>query len=439
VKLEYNHSGRQFFFLTLTVAGHEAILSRLVDEKTRPVPTEIGKVVKAALLALHLANEAVTVSDFVIMPDHFHFIMIVDYGRDKTASPLYLAHRLLDAVEWYLERTGALAPPNPACGGVGFWVGRPEPRGVAVGETIREVMATFIREAIAAETAAWRRGEKPLEPRRVFNRDCYIELSFDSRQLKAVRRYIKLNPARALWKLRHPDRFRRVEIPAEKLLGGLGRWNGRGFAPNPGTPNPVAPNAAGRFAPKPGAPNPVAPNPGATNPEVGGEGAGRSPVHSRIIHAMGDITLLGSPFFLHVRLTLKKTVAEHEAAISEIVAEAQRGKIPVSGFISPGEREALRRLKATPGARFVKLLPHEPRTRRRLEPAQGLAGCAVRQAVASRTAAALRPFGRRLAGDRRRALAASQRQPRDAADIFARHAPRSIGSSRVSPQLSRDE
>jgi len=29
----------------------------------------------------------------------------------------------------------------------------------------------------------------------------------------------------------------------------------------------------------------------------------------------------------------------------------------VSGFISPGEREALRRLKAEPRARFIKLLP----------------------------------------------------------------------------------
>ena len=241
------------------------------------------------------------------MPDHFHFIMIVDYGRDKTASPLYLAHRLLDAVEWYLERTGL----------------RPEPRGTAVDEISREAMATLIREAIAAEAAAWRCGEKRSEPRRVFNRDCYIELSFDSRQLKAVRRYIKLNPARTLWKLRHPDRFRRVEIPAEKLLGSL---TGNGFKPTAG--------------------------------EAALGGSGQSPVHSSVFHAMGDITLLGSPFFFHVRLTLKKTVAEHEAAIAEIVEQARRGRIPISGFISPGEREALRRLKVTPGARFVKLLPH---------------------------------------------------------------------------------
>ena len=72
---------------------------------------------------------------------------------------------------------------------------------------------------------------------------------------------------------------------------------------------------------------------------------------------MGDIGLLGSPFLLHVRLTLKKTVTEHAAAIDEIVEKAKRGYIPVSGFISPGEKEVLRRLKAEPRVRFVKLVP----------------------------------------------------------------------------------
>ena len=110
MRLGYSHSGRQFFFLTLTVAGREKILSRLVDAQSRPALSEAGEVVKAALLALHRVNAAVTVSDFVIMPDHFHFIMIVDYGRDRLASPLYLAHRLLDAVEWQLEGTGRSTP-----------------------------------------------------------------------------------------------------------------------------------------------------------------------------------------------------------------------------------------------------------------------------------------------------------------------------------------
>lgn len=363
MKLDYSHSGRQFFFLTLTVAGREKILSRLVDAQSLSALSEAGEVVKAALLALHRVNAAVTVSDFVIMPDHFHFIMIVDYGRDRLASPLYLAHRLLDAVEWQLEGTGR----------------DPEPRSAAGGAALRDKMAGLISEAIRAERAAWRAGEPRAVPRRVFDRDCYIELSFDSRQLAAIRRYIKLNPARAIWKQRHPDRFRRVEVPIERVFG----WKGRGEAPNPEARQSAGPEA------RRGLDNE------ATGAAVGaGWGSGLCPVPCRVLHALGDLTLLGSPFFFHVRLTLKKTVAEHEAAIAEIVAEAHRGRIPVSGFISPGEREALRRLKATPGARFVKLLPHalppryDPSAEDSREIAAGrlllLSGCPDTSAIASR-------------------------------------------------------
>ena len=141
-------------------------------------------------------------------------------------------------------------------------------------------------------------GAAPVRSGLRFNRRAYIELSFDSRQLKAIRRYIKLNPARAIWKRDHPDRFHRFGNIGHSILDPARHWS-----------------------------------------------------------AIGNLTLLGSPFLFHVRLTLKKTVAEHEAAIAEIVARAERGEVPVSGFISPGEVEALRRLKATPNARFVKLLP----------------------------------------------------------------------------------
>ena len=72
---------------------------------------------------------------------------------------------------------------------------------------------------------------------------------------------------------------------------------------------------------------------------------------------MGNLTLLGSPFLIHARLTLKKSLAEHEPAITKLVEKARRGAVIVSGFISPGETELLKRLKATPNARFVKMLP----------------------------------------------------------------------------------
>ena len=318
MKLAFSHSGRQFFFITLVVAERREVLSRVVDERSRPELTRLGEVVQFALRAFHRVWPAVTVSDFVIMPDHLHFLLIVDYGKDATFSPLFAAHRLADAVEAVAERTGDTPEPPK-----GEKVDRETKR--AIDERKIAFMAARLREAIAAANAAATRGELKVEkglhfgekvgggaalaggagaaaPVRtvVFARDCYIELSFDSRQLKAVRHYIKLNPARRLWKLHHPDLFVcHRAIRAARLMA-------------------LAP---------------------------------------RQFDGLGDLTLLGSPFLFHVRLTLKKTVAEHEAAIVEIVEKAKSGAVPVSGFISPGEKEALRRLKGEPAARFIKLLP----------------------------------------------------------------------------------
>ena len=343
MRLDYAKGGLQFFFVTLASAERRAVFSRLVSEGGRPELLDMGELARAALRAVHRVWPAVTVSDYVIMPDHLHFLLIVNYDYDKSIGPLFIAHRVADAVEMAvargLERTGARAPAPPAT-----------PPSIATqpsSATTRTpsppatpLLATRAPAKLAEQRAAEMEGllkasveaanvvaaagglavEKGLHfgaivggagaraPVRsvVFARDCYIELSFDARQLKAIRHYIKLNPARALWKLRHPDLFLcHRAIKARRLA-------------------PLAPMS---------------------------------------FDGVGALPLLGSPFLFHVRLTLKKTVAEHAAAIEEIVEKARHGMVPVSGFISPGEKEALRRLKAEPRARFVKLLPYTLPTR----------------------------------------------------------------------------
>ena len=324
MKLEVHRNGTKLFFITFAMKGRRPILSRLVDEKSRPELLPLGELVKAAIRALHLVRAAIGTSDYVIMPDHVHFIMVVDYLRDRIASPLWLVHRLMDAVEMAVaagwgKPTGTCSPRTPAGAQAGGLM-LPTP----------EIMAAYLRTA--CDAADWAAGygaslgcsgaaasgkgaaiggagaAAPVgSPPMLFERSPYIELAFDPRQLKAARRYIRLNPARSLWKLRHPDRFQRLILPWHKVM-----------RQPAGTPPPAAPAT---------------------------------------FHAMGNALLLASPFLFHVRLTLKKSVAEHEAAIAEIIERARHGHIPVSGFISPGEKEALRRLKAEPRTRFIKLLP----------------------------------------------------------------------------------
>ena len=376
MKMQYHHAGKQFFFITVAIEGRwrggyagkgrgrcprtpddgpdplpmapeplPGALSRLVDEKSRPALLPRGEAVKAALCALHGAFPCATVSDFVIMPDHVHFLLIVDYARAPGFSPLWATHRLLDATEMLWGKDGGSAPepptlpPNPrqrtAPGMDGGAAPEPpkeapNPRqsaapgkdGGAAPEPLNAAAAAALAAAVALARqqhgrltiANTERGlvgpvsfqqwgaiggsgaEPPSLPR--WDRRCYIEISFDAAQLKAIRHYIRLNPARALWKARHPDRFIRYSGIRHAILDPSRHWDG-----------------------------------------------------------MGNLTLLGSPFLYHVRLTMRKTAEEHAAEIADIVANAERGMVPVCGFISPGEKELLRRLKASPVARFVKTVP----------------------------------------------------------------------------------
>ncbi len=288
MKLNFAHHGLQFFFVTVGVEGRRPILSRLVDEKQRPALLPLGEMLKAALVAMHGAFPAATISDFIIMPDHFHFLLIANYEKDRGFNPLWATHRLLDVVEaaWAeREGTGPLAAPNPALGSASRRMGSVSAPNPAHGN----IVFYFARGGSGAQ---------PPSVPPLFERSPYIELSFDSRQLKTIRRYIKLNPARASWKRRHPERFTRFTNLKHPILDPSRRWD-----------------------------------------------------------AMGNPLLLSSPFLVHVRLTMKKTAEEHAAEIEAILAKARCGAIPVSGFISPGEKELLRRLKAEPRARFVKMTP----------------------------------------------------------------------------------
>lgn len=287
MKMQFHHSGRQFFFVTLALENRTPILSRLVGERQRPALLPHGETVKTLLASMHAAFPCVTVSDFVIMPEHVHFLLIVDYAANPSFSPLWGAHRLMDAA----ERAWSLFPPG------GDTTVPPLSRDQAVALLANAAdRARLDRGHLTlAETASRRCSGLP-HPR--WERHAWVDLSFDSRQLSAIRRYIRLNPARALWKARHPDRFIRFAGIRHPVLDATRRWD-----------------------------------------------------------AMGDPTLLSSPFLAHVRLTLRKSAEEHAAAIEAIVDRARRGGIPVCGFMSPGEKALLRRLKDEPRARFVKTVP----------------------------------------------------------------------------------
>ena len=317
MNLHFAHHGLQFFFITLCVAGRRRILSRLIDEKSRPELTPSGECVVALWKHLHALNPALTASNSVVMPDHVHLLLIVNYDRDPAFRPLVFIHWFMEETERMMAATNGGCTPaplpsamrndyDPSAGARGR---QPRIEDEALPAGARGRQPRIEDEALPAgargrqpriEDEALPAGARGRQPPSfaIWDRSFWLDLSFSSRQLKAIRRYIRLNPARALWKMRHPDRFLRHANIRHPVLAA-----------------------------------------------------------NRIWDAVGNLTLLGSPFLFPVRLTRKKTLEEHAAAIDEIVEKAKRGMIPVSGFLSPGEKEVLRRLKAESHARFIKMRP----------------------------------------------------------------------------------
>ena len=116
MNLAFTHTGKRFFFITLALEGRPEALSELVDEQSRPRLTALGEIVKAAFVAVHQVWPAATLSDFVIMPDHIHFILIVNYEVAPDFNPLFFSHILMTAIEqgWANHHGQGSGAPNQA-------------------------------------------------------------------------------------------------------------------------------------------------------------------------------------------------------------------------------------------------------------------------------------------------------------------------------------
>lgn len=106
MKFPLIHTGRRFFFFTFVVEGRRAVLSRLERGARRPALLPAGERVAAVWRALHKIEPHFTASDFVIMPDHVHLLLIVNSEGEFRFNPLVFAH-------WFLRATGALPPEPP--------------------------------------------------------------------------------------------------------------------------------------------------------------------------------------------------------------------------------------------------------------------------------------------------------------------------------------
>ena len=230
MRLQFDKSGRRFFFLTFCVRGRKAVLSRVVEKTGRDGRsgyavelTPAGEAMAALWRATHARWPFLTASNFIIMPDHLHLLLIVDYSKARE----------FDILDWFqhFRREG------------------------------EDLVAPLIGEKASL----------------VWEDHFWMLLVNAGRPLAAVRKYIKMNPARKMWKTLNPDRFVRRSGLKHAVLDPSLSWT-----------------------------------------------------------AIGDLTLLASPFLFPVRLTRRMTVEQHLPEIERMVEKARR---EVDGAIKQaGER-----------------------------------------------------------------------------------------------------
>ena len=73
---------------------------------------------------------------------------------------------------------------------------------------------------------------------------------------------------------------------------------------------------------------------------------------------MGDLALLDYPLLLPIVVSRRADESAVRRTITEWVEQVRHGAIPIGGFISPGEKEALRSFAEVPRARVIRLLPY---------------------------------------------------------------------------------
>lgn len=264
MKFQFRQTGRRFFFITISTAGRQPLLSRLSREVKRPILTPYGEQVKRIWTTLNSVDRHLIPSDYIIMPDHLHLLLMVNSSTEYLFSPLVFTH-------WFM---------------------------VASSSSLTQI----------AKPASWGRFYPPSEWPTAgqghvslfdWAPGIWVEFILSGCQLSSVRRYIRMNPERYFWKLDNPDMFIRRAIVSHPRLSSNYPWT-----------------------------------------------------------ACGDLTLLASPFLYHVRLSMSKPLAELETTIATYTELAVRGCIPISGFLSPGEREFERRLKELPYSRWIKTVPY---------------------------------------------------------------------------------
>ena len=196
----YDYSQPGAYFVTICVQDGEHLFGRVVDGEMRM--NDAGKMVKRWWLELNRKFHTICTDVYVVMPNHFHGIVMIVESDDVAVRPNAGAH------------VGAPLPRLEAglASDAGAHVGAPLPRSEAgwafgVGADLRVCpdvsLSTVMQWFKTMTTNEYIRGVKTLGwlpfPRRLWQRNYYDHIVRNERTSRLIQQYIVDNPLRWDW------------------------------------------------------------------------------------------------------------------------------------------------------------------------------------------------------------------------------------------------
>jgi len=176
----YDYSWPGAYFVTVCLKSPECLLGEVIGEEARL--NDVGRMIKSWWVKLPVKYPTVGIDEFVIMPNHFHGIVVAGAtpcGRPVPGQEPGQAHG-----------PAPTHPPVPTLGDIVGWF-----KTMTTNEYIRGVKE---------------RGRPPFAGR-FWQRNYYEHIIRNDDELNRIRDYIQMNPARWAW-----DRQNASAIPGRK-------------------------------------------------------------------------------------------------------------------------------------------------------------------------------------------------------------------------------
>jgi REP element-mobilizing transposase RayT len=162
---DYDYSSTGIYFVTICTHGRACLFGEVIDGRVRL--SEIGEIVREEWEKTAVVRSNLLLDEFVVMPNHFHAIIIIDN--------VGATHRVaLDDPATENRATHRVAPTSPGL----------------ITRSLGAIVGQF-KSAVTKQINLLR--NTPGVP--VWQRNYYERVIRDDRELAAIREYIAANPA----------------------------------------------------------------------------------------------------------------------------------------------------------------------------------------------------------------------------------------------------